>query len=190
MMVKISKLMVKIETILIVKLKFQGDFRKMRRCTRQVFTGPARWVLLLTLACLLPLAGCGDAEAEAEDRRLRGMALEAQGKFHEALWEYEEGLRGHVVSAALWYHAGYLYLSGGDHAGAHRRFKAGLRLDRECAPCAEGAGTAAFALGNVADALPFLERALRLEPSRAAARSNVAAALGKLAADVDSRYKP
>ena len=144
-------------------------------------------VLLITLACLLPLAGCGGGDAEAEDRRLRGMTLEGQGKFHEALSEYEQGLQGHLLSAALWYHAGYLYLSGGDHAGAHRRFTAGLRLDRACAACAEGAGTAAFSLGNVADALPFLERALRLEPERAAARGNVAAALGKLAADVDSR---
>ena len=155
--------------------------------SRQLFPGTPMRVLLLTLACLLPLVGCGGGDAEAEDRRLRGMALEVQGKFHEALWEYEEGLQGNVDSAALWYHAGYLYLSGGDHAGAHRRFKVGLRLDRECAACAEGAGTAAFSLGNVADALPFLEHALRLEPSRAAARSNVAAALGKLAADVDSR---
>jgi len=99
---------------------------------------PAIQRALLLLALLLCPTACGGGTDVAEERRARGLALEGQGKFHDALWEYEEGIRTQVTSPALWYHAGYLYMVGGDTEGAQRRFQVRpgtLRADR--ARCAE-----------------------------------------------------
>ncbi|EKX34101.1 hypothetical protein GUITHDRAFT_119709 [Guillardia theta CCMP2712] len=87
---------------------------------------------------------------------------------------------------------------------AARLFKTGFRLSQDCTPCVEvddfglscflghvkgqGMATALYGTGHVLESLNHFRFVAMKEPSKPLSRSNLAAALGKIAMDVDERF--
>jgi tetratricopeptide (TPR) repeat protein len=132
------------------------------------------------------LVGTWDV-AVAVARRRRGMLLEMSNRA-AAQSEYEQGLQRVLTDADLWYQLGNLHLMAGDNSKALHYFTVCCRLNASHSLGREGIGTSSFALGHVRTAILHYTHALTLTPTRDLVKTNLAAALGKMAMDRDSSF--
>jgi len=133
-----------------------------------------------TRACFILVLAIAPAAARAQDlaeKSHQAKALMDAGKFVEAASLYRDLVRAVPNNPGLITNLGLALDMSGDKAGAVREYQAALKLDRDQFPALVLLGGAYLDLGQPADAVGILERALKVQPGDLDAQESLGEAL-------------
>jgi Flp pilus assembly protein TadD len=113
-----------------------------------------------------------------------GMFLAGEGKLDQAITEFQIALRYKPNSSEGHYHLAEALFKKGDLEGAKMHYLETARLDPQ-APIHNGLGVLYVRLGQISQAIPQFNEALRLHPDDAEAAENL-----RIAQTMDARFRP
>jgi len=120
--------------------------------------------------------------SEAEEHFNAGADLHRQGRFEEAITDYDEAIRLDPQLALAYYNRGVAYQSMGQPQRAIQDYDEAIRLDPQYAPAYVNRGIIYRNLGQPQRAIQDYDEAIRLDPQDAPAylnRGNAYVALGQ-----------
>ncbi len=126
---------------------------------------------MFRFACALWLSFCPIAQAQSDNESLAQKAVEAerQGDFAAAISAFEQLLHNGADSPQLRSNLGIAYYQTGDFAEALRQLRRVLVVDAASVPANLFSGLSLLKLQRPKEALPYLQKAQRLQPDAAAA---------------------
>ncbi len=121
-------------------------------------------ILLLTVVLLTAniLVGCGPAKGTAEWHLDQGNRLTGQGRYDEAIEEYNKAIEMAPEDADAYNNRGFAYVQKGELDQAIADFDKAIELDPELAEAYNNRGYAYYLKGEVAKAVSDFEKCIEL----------------------------
>ena len=136
-----------------------------------MFTRLSVCVVALLAVLALALSGCGGL-TEAEEHFKAGVKLQEQGRFEEAIAEYDEAIRLNPQNGQAYDNRGGSYFILGQHQRAIADYDEAIRLDPQNPNAYNNRGAVYFDLGQHQPAIQYYDEAIRLDPQLADAYYN------------------
>jgi tetratricopeptide (TPR) repeat protein len=122
--------------------------------------------LLAILLLILPGPRLSAADADAAyTAATNGIQLYREGKYDEAIQQFDEAIRLNPEDASSYRNRAVAYNKKGDHAQAVASYTEALKIAPDDVPAHAGRGAALLATGNFKDAVEDFDAVLKAKPA-------------------------